>query len=160
MGCGKSTYGRLLAKESKRFFLDTDTLIEEAENKSVKEIFASEGEKHFRALECACASWLCQSVQEAVISTGGGLPVFYDNLRQLGTVIYLKKNFETLVEDLSEEDFQKRPLFKELESARELHKNRNEIYTSLADHIVAAPRNLEEADKLTQEILDFLPKKP
>ncbi len=51
MGSGKTTIGREIALLGGRFLLDTDGLIEQNMGKSVREIFASVGEKGFRKIE-------------------------------------------------------------------------------------------------------------
>lgn len=100
-------------------FLDTDAWIEEKEGTSIKEIFASKGEDYFRDLETACVKELIQEKmvekkseenetdgktfkkKGLVISVGGGLPVREENqklLKELGYVIYLKANPETIYE--------------------------------------------------------------
>lgn len=48
---GKSTLGRELSKTLKYDLIDTDTLIEEMEDKSIKEIFKIYGEDYFREKE-------------------------------------------------------------------------------------------------------------
>ena len=58
MGCGKSTIGALLAQRLGRELVDTDALIEKREGRSIPDIFAREGEEHFRALEQAAAEEL------------------------------------------------------------------------------------------------------
>ena len=55
MGCGKSTCGRLLAERLDRELVDTDAFIEARQGRSIPDIFAQEGEAHFRALERAAA---------------------------------------------------------------------------------------------------------
>ena len=50
MGTGKSAVGRLLASELKLDYLDTDQLIEQAEGRSITEIFESDGEEYFRGV--------------------------------------------------------------------------------------------------------------
>ena len=51
MGTGKSTIGRLVAKKLKIDFIDTDLLIENEANLTIKNIFEEFGEKYFRKLE-------------------------------------------------------------------------------------------------------------
>ncbi len=51
MGCGKSSVGRRLSELLCCSFVDLDSVIEEREGRSIPEIFASEGERHFRLLE-------------------------------------------------------------------------------------------------------------
>ena len=51
MGTGKSSVGQALAKRLGRPFVDMDTLIEEREGRSVRQIFEDEGEAyHFASL--------------------------------------------------------------------------------------------------------------
>ena len=79
MGTGKSTIGRLAAAELGRRFVDMDTLIEQREGRTIKQIFADDGETCFRRLEAN----LCQELaaQEGlVIATGGGALVSEANL--------------------------------------------------------------------------------
>ncbi|MDP8964255.1 MAG: AAA family ATPase, partial [Cyanobacteriota bacterium] len=51
MGVGKTTVGRLLARQLGYGFIDTDALIEQAAGKTINEIFARDGEDAFRQLE-------------------------------------------------------------------------------------------------------------
>ncbi|HEY9867143.1 MAG TPA: shikimate kinase, partial [Candidatus Obscuribacterales bacterium] len=51
MGAGKSTVGRLLAKQLGYRFMDTDDLISQTARQSISDIFATEGEAAFRELE-------------------------------------------------------------------------------------------------------------
>ena len=50
-GCGKSTLGKALAKRLGRPFLDTDAMIVRAAGRPIPEIFSTDGEEAFRALE-------------------------------------------------------------------------------------------------------------
>ena len=85
MGCGKTTVGRLLSHSLGRELIDTDALIEQRENRSIPDIFASDGEAGFRALELA----LCRELgkrENLIIACGGGLPT------QDGAIAALKEN--------------------------------------------------------------------
>ena len=98
MGAGKSTVGRALAAELGRELLDTDQMIEEKAGCRITEIFARQGEQAFRRLEEEILKQLAEEKAPAVISTGGGMPVFEKNrpaLRRLGTVVYLQVKPET-----------------------------------------------------------------
>jgi shikimate kinase len=82
MATGKTEVGRRLAHLLGRPFVDTDELIEAATGHSVREIFAREGETHFRTLERNAVVQAC-TVPEAVIATGGGTLVDPENRRRL-----------------------------------------------------------------------------
>ena len=70
-GAGKSTVGNLLAYLLGRPFVDFDAEIERREARSVTEIFANEGEAHFRALELALTTDIANE-SPAVLAPGGG----------------------------------------------------------------------------------------
>ena len=148
MGVGKGTTARALAKKTGLFCIDCDDLIESYANKKIKQIFADDGEAEFRKIEKKLAKFLENSVQNAIISTGGG---FYavKNLNKIGTVIYLKSSFEAIFERISksensEKKIAKRPLLKDLDKAKSLHAERDAKYAKKADFIV-------EVETLTTE---------
>ncbi|MBF0209429.1 MAG: AAA family ATPase, partial [Desulfamplus sp.] len=70
MGTGKSTVGRLVAKELNYKFVDTDELIMARCKMTVAEIFSTKGEQEFRQMEEELALELSQQ-DRLVISTGG-----------------------------------------------------------------------------------------
>ncbi|MCR5718801.1 MAG: shikimate kinase [Oscillospiraceae bacterium] len=70
MGCGKSTIGTKLARTLQVPFTDMDTYIEEQAGRSIPEIFAQDGEEHFRDLETQAVRELAS--REGVIACGGG----------------------------------------------------------------------------------------
>lgn len=102
MGSGKTTLGKKLALELKVPFIDSDAEIEKIYQKTIPAIFAEEGENSFREKESA----FLQSLHEKsafVLSTGGGMPCFNNNmvtLNEIGTTIYLKNTSENLAERL------------------------------------------------------------
>ena len=82
MAVGKSAVGRNLARRLRRRFVDIDGLIEKAEGRKIREIFAEKGEAYFRALEKQkLGEVLAESGQ--VIATGGGIVLDDDNLSLL-----------------------------------------------------------------------------
>ena len=110
MGSGKSTVGKLLAKLLDYQFIDTDNLIIEKENESINDIFNKKGESYFRNLESEILDDL--NLANCVIATGGGLPVYNQNMNNLikiGTTIYLKITAAEIFFRIRQ--FDNRPLF-------------------------------------------------
>ncbi len=71
MGAGKTTVGRLLAARWDVEFRDTDDVVEEAEGRTVSDIFVDSGEEHFRALERAAVTRALDE-HPGVLALGGG----------------------------------------------------------------------------------------
>ncbi|MBR4757471.1 MAG: shikimate kinase [Bacteroidaceae bacterium] len=98
MGAGKTTIGRQLAMALGLQFYDLDWYIEMRYHKKVSEIFAEEGEEHFRDLEQRMLHEVAE-FEDVVISCGGGTPCFFDNMEymnQQAETIYLKIEPEVL----------------------------------------------------------------
>ena len=87
-GCGKTTFGRMLAKERGCAFIDTDHLIEEIyqinrqKKLTCRQIYEEVGPVTFRALEYEVVQSL-QDVQNSVIAVGGGAMLLYENIEAL-----------------------------------------------------------------------------
>ncbi len=152
MGSGKSTIGRRLAKELDTYFLDTDVLIETFENMKISDIFEKFGEEKFREMEKRCFEWIKKDVKNTVISVGGGLPVFVPEIKEAGVVIYLKVPFEDILNRMNKEEIKKRPLFQNIQKAKELFEYRDKIYEKLADYIIENKDLNKTIDKI-KEIL-------
>jgi len=140
MGVGKGTFAREYAKHSGLFNIDTDDLIESAQNKSIKSIFKKEGEPHFRKLEQECANWIESCVNHTLISCGGG---FYKvkNLKKMGTVVLLDASYEWIYNRLksapnAKKKIAKRPLFNRESEARRLYTQRKKEYAKVADIVL------------------------
>ena len=111
MGCGKSTLGRRLARRLGAEFADTDALIERREGASVADVFRYEGEERFREVEREVLEQTLAGTA-AVVSTGGGLPVWRDNMARMnaaGFTVYLRREAEQIARRLSPYGRQKRP---------------------------------------------------
>lgn len=103
MGAGKTTLGKATAQAVGCRFVDTDDLIEETTGEKISDIFATKGEPYFRDLETQTIKGLLAQPEQMVVAVGGGLPVRTENrqlLKQLGTVIYLKADIDTLLSRL------------------------------------------------------------
>lgn len=155
MGVGKGSVAREIVKLSKMVALDTDDIIESMENRRIKKIFAEEGEEYFRALERKVARWLKKSVENTLISTGGG---FYKvpNLKKVGTVVLLNAPFDVIYQRIlehpnAEKKLKKRPLFQDIERARALYEERFPLYLKVADIVIDVDG--KEIPTIAKEIL-------
>ena len=72
MGSGKTTVGRLVAERLDRPFLDSDEVIEARTGRTVREIFATDGEPAFRALEADVLAEALGTAPPAVVAAAGG----------------------------------------------------------------------------------------
>jgi shikimate kinase len=140
MGVGKGTIARALVRNSGYFAIDTDDIIESLENMKIKKIFEKKGEPYFRALEKKCALWCENNVKGTIISTGGG---FYrqENIKNIGTVIYLQASFEGIMKRLhhapnAKAKLRKRPLLQDIEQAKQIYNQRVKEYEAVADIII------------------------
>ncbi len=112
MGCGKSSLGRKVARRLGVRFVDTDAVIEEREGASISDIFQYEGEEYFRRLERSVIDEVADDTADVVVSTGGGLPVWKDNMEtmnRVGTTVYIRRSAEQIASRLSPYGRQKRP---------------------------------------------------
>ncbi|CAM4117580.1 shikimate kinase [Janibacter anophelis] len=73
-GVGKSTVARGLADRLGRPLLDSDTIVEEREGRSISDIFVESGEEHFRAAEQEAVLDALEQ-DGVVLALGGGAPM-------------------------------------------------------------------------------------
>jgi shikimate kinase len=102
MGCGKTTLGRKLANRLEYPFIDLDHVFEAQEGMTIAEYFTQHGEAKFREQESALLKQMDYPAN-AIISTGGGLPCFFDNMDWMnsnGRTFYVKLNPKTLADRL------------------------------------------------------------
>ncbi|MDD6056253.1 MAG: shikimate kinase [Helicobacter sp.] len=152
MGSGKSSIARELHRLSGAFILDSDEIISFNENLSIPQIFSEFSEEYFRELESKFCAFIKSCVNGAIISTGGGMPLFCD-VKPLGIVFFLDASFETILSRLDENELNKRPLFKDKDSAFKLYKKRLEFYKRSAHFCIDANRDKEI---IAKEILQKL----
>jgi shikimate kinase len=96
-GVGKSTVGVLLAKATRRGFLDTDVWIQAREGRTLQAILDAGGLDAFVAME---AGHICSlDVTRCVVATGGSAVYSGRAMRHLqagGAIVYLRAPFELL----------------------------------------------------------------
>lgn len=98
MGSGKTTLARAVSKATGRQFIDLDFYVENRFRKSVREIFATEGEERFRELEARMLREVGE-FEDVVVACGGGTPCFNDNMAYMnsrGTTVFLDATDECL----------------------------------------------------------------
>ena len=157
MGSGKSSVGRHLAEALDYRFLDADTSLEQVAGRSIPEIFASEGETGFRALESAVLNQIA-SWHSLVVATGGGVvtqPANWGELHQ-GVVIWLDAPDAILLARLKA-DPTPRPLMEAEDRAERLATlmaERRPLYAQADLQILQDGRS---AEQVAQQILEALP---
>lgn len=133
MSAGKSTVAELLATRLKKQLVDMDKLIETREGMTVGEIFATQGESYFRALEFGMAQALSLR-SDLVIACGGGLPMQEGAIAALestGIIVWLNRDPGEIYDS---EDLSDRPLAQQgREAFIALAREREETYRRWAD---------------------------
>ncbi|MSU45651.1 MAG: shikimate kinase [Lacunisphaera sp.] len=147
MGTGKSTVGRLVARQLGFKFLDSDHEIERAQGRPVGKIFAEDGETKFRALEREFAEHGHPALQ-CVVACGGGLvvpPGMLELLRSRGVVMCLHAPIDTIIRRTMHTTH--RPLLQvenPEQRLRELYAQREEIYRRTGTIVLTDSRPLRE----------------
>lgn len=116
-GCGKSSLGRRTAKRLNVAYADTDAEVERSEGAAVADIFKYAGEEYFRKAERDALERIVADGRDMVVSTGGGLPVWGDNMKRLnecGRTVYICRTAEQIARRLSPYGREKRPRFRGL----------------------------------------------
>jgi shikimate kinase len=159
MGAGKTTIGRLLAKQLGRDFYDSDVEIERKTGVKIPLIFELEGEDGFRKRETAAIEELTQ-LNNIVMATGGGAILLPENralLKANGKIIYLRGKVNDLYQRTRHD--KTRPLLQGgnlRQKIERLYIQRDPIYTSLADYIVDT--GAQSATEITHTIEQLLTK--
>src|SRR5574344_1406504 len=157
MGAGKSTIGRLLAKELHLPFKDSDKEIEVRTGADIPWIFDVEGEAGFREREQAVLADLCRE-DGLVLATGGGAVLRAENRAALhagGRVIYLHTSVEQQLERTARD--RNRPLLRTANPGqvlRELLATRDPLYREIADVVIETDQRPPRM--VVQEILSRL----
>ena len=139
MGSGKTTVGKMLARQLGKTFIDCDEEIQKRTGVKISHIFDVEGEEGFRQRETLVIQDLIK-LDNIVLATGGGAVLKPDNreaLKNNGIVIYLKSGIHDLWQRTRHDH--NRPLL-QTENPRaklqELLEKRDSLYVEVADHIV------------------------
>jgi shikimate kinase len=154
MGSGKSTVGRLLARELGYRFVDADELIEERTGQSIREIFAEKGEEEFRRLESQALESLSRE-RRVVVAAGGGAPVRPENryfFTRSSATFYLEVSFEEFLRRTGIDPA--RPLLaRGREELQVLYDSRRPVYESLGSRVATDGR---EPSEVAAEIITVL----
>lgn len=137
MGSGKTTLGEGLADHFGMELIDTDKEIVKRENRSITDIFETDGEPYFRRLETELIKELSQK-DNLIISLGGGLAankVNHPYLKAAGKVILLDCGIEVTLKRIMGDA--SRPLTKNgEEDIIKRYNFRKPIYEAVADIII------------------------
>lgn len=113
MGSGKTTLGKQLAEQLQYPFVDLDDYLERREGRTIAQLFEQEGQAHFRERERAALAAVVHEFDQAVVSTGGGAPCFFDNMdfmNRHGKTAFLDVPTNEIANRLMATDLQVRPL--------------------------------------------------
>jgi shikimate kinase len=155
MGSGKTTVGKLIAEATGMTLLDMDSIIEERAGKTINEIFADEGEAHFRSLERSLVQEL-SATEGNIISTGGGIVLNSRNIadfEKTGLVVCLLADAETVLDRVKHDS--SRPLLAGDKESKiiELLESRKALYESITHRIDTSGRPSPEPT--AQEIIEL-----
>ena len=138
MGTGKTTAGAMAARRREVPFVDTDAEVEKRVGVTLAELWATDGEDRFRAIENAVVTSL--GGQRSIVATGGGVVLDPGNrevMRGSGPVVWLRAAPTVIVARLGASP---RPLLKgtddRLERISKLLEERLPLYQALAEHVI------------------------
>jgi shikimate kinase len=138
MASGKNTVGSLLSGMTGMPLIDTDSLVQEDAGKTIKEIFAQEGETRFRELERTVIARE-SGREDVVLAVGGGAVLDPDNVRELksrGVIYFLEVTPEEVAKRAGGDE--RRPLLAdELHEIESLMAARESGYRRAADVVVS-----------------------
>ena len=158
MGSGKTSTGKMLAKEMGYVFLDTDEEVTKRTGVSIAYIFDVEGEEGFRKREYLALKE-CLNDNNMILSTGGGIVLSKENrdlLQDRGKVVYLQTSIRFQVKRTASTN--NRPLLQNKDPEETLEKlmlTRAPLYEEIADiTIMTDNKSLQEMSKEIQRAIN------
>lgn len=140
MGVGKSTVGRVLGERLGRRVVDTDAVIEAATGRTVREIFATDGEPAFRELETAALLDALADPEPLVIAAAGGVVLSEVNRAALrdgrSKVVWLVADTSLLAERVRAGEHRPALDADPAGTLRRMHQLREPLYREVADLVV------------------------
>jgi len=140
MGAGKTTIGKILAKELGFDFFDSDKEIERRTGANIPWIFDVEGEAGFRDRESQAIHDLSE-LKNVVLATGGGAmmrPENRESVSRNGFIIYLNTSVEQQFHRTHKD--KNRPLLQGDNDAfqvlSDLYEVRDPVYRSVSDMVI------------------------
>ena len=136
---GKSTLGRLLAKELGRPFLDTDDVFRQINGCELHEIMDRDGLQAFLDREVEAIRTV--NVQDTVIATGGSAiysPAGMEHLQKIGKIVYIKISYETLEKRVGDPHL-RGVVLAPGKTLRDLYEERVPLYEKYADLTLDQP---------------------
>lgn len=155
-GCGKSTFGKALARKLGRPFYDADDVIVQQEGKTIPELFAI-SEDCFRDAEVRASRFLADK-KGIVIACGGGVIKRPENIsifKKTGTVFFLDRSPDDIVSDV---DVSVRPLLKDgRQKVYNLYKERIGLYRDAADYCIDNNKDIEDVLDEFETLIKTIP---
>ena len=147
---GKSRIGKRIARVLGTAFVDTDSRVV-ADHGPIADIFASQGEPHFRSLERAAV--VKALATDAVVAFGGGAVLDPDTQRDLAEhhVVLFSVDPSVIAPRLASG---KRPLVPDVESWMRVYEKRRDLYERLAD--VTFDTSTRPTDEIAVEVADWV----
>lgn len=153
---GKSTAGVVLAKVLGCDFIDTDLLVQNREGRRLEELIREKGIERFLDIECE----VCRTLQaeNTVIATGGSV-IYREpairHLKELGAMVYLSVDFETLRNRLYNV-MERGVVLRDGQTLKDLYRERTALYERYADIIVEeGSQTLEETVSAVKAALEM-----
>ena len=156
MGAGKTTVGHILAERLGTPFVDSDVYIEQQLGRAIVDVFAVEGEQHFRELEHRAINELVRG-SDAVVALGGGAvedPRTRAILRNT-TVVYLRVGYDEALTRVRQDRF--RPMLQRAD-LDQVYARRQDSYAEVA--AVQVDTNGRRPDAVVMDVLKELTRLP